>query len=257
MSDWTDFITSVQKHVSSLEATGCDVPFFRGHSHSTWKLLSGLGRRSPKHFKRSNIESILYYDFISLAGPLLDRGDSSWDTLFTMQHHGLPTRLLDWSTTFAVALYFAVRPYVTFDGEEYVHQDLDTKANPCVWILNPFKLNKTSLKNEVVLSPNTDLEVTYFQCFVEEVKKFPGKVAAFNPPHIGRRLAVQKGAFTFHADLFTPLEEQHASLVTKVLLPRTAIGDARAFLSLAGISEFSLFPDLDGLARHLNDLHVR
>ena len=52
----------------------------------------------------------------------------SWLTL--MQHYGLPTRLLDWSESPLVALYFALS------------SDEDAKADAAVWVLNPMKLNK-------------------------------------------------------------------------------------------------------------------
>ena len=99
MSDWTDFVSEVQAYISELRAGGCDAPLFRGHRDETWPLLCGLGRLKPPH-NPTRVEIILY--FISRGGPLLERQGSSWDVLFAMQHHGLPTRLLDWSTTFAM-----------------------------------------------------------------------------------------------------------------------------------------------------------
>lgn len=112
MSDWNTFIADVQRDLASLEERGCDTPFFRGHSNCEWKLLCGLGRQNPEEYKKKNLETILYYDYMSLAGPLFENPHSSWDVLFSMQHHGLPTRLLDWTLTFSVALYFAVKKYL-------------------------------------------------------------------------------------------------------------------------------------------------
>lgn len=253
MSEWSVFISEIQKHLSTLEDAGCDAPFFRGHSDINWKLLCGLGRQNPEDFKKKNIESILYYDFTALAGPLLDRPSSSWDVLFSMQHHGLPTRLLDWSTTFSVALYFALKPY------RFLKSFPDKAANfppVCIWVLNPFELNAATMKYETVLNPDTDLDSSYWDYFISDEKKFPGDVIALSPVQVSRRQAVQRSVFTFHSHIFDPLEVSHSNLIKKFVLPASAIPEGFAFLELAGIHEYSLFPDLDGLSRYLKGQHV-
>lgn len=252
---WQEFISGVQQHLLALEESGCDCPFFRGHNDSNWKLLCGLGRRGPDDFKKKSIESILYYDFLSQAGPLLQRPDSSWDVLFSMQHHGLPTRLLDWSATFAVGLYFALKPYISL-ASFGPHAFAALKHEPCVWILDPFELNRKMSGEPVVLNPEIDLHGTYQEIFVEECKTLDADVIAVNPTQAGKRLAAQRGCFTLHADLFTPLESGNPSFIRQFILPKEAIAEGIGFLKLAGMNEYSLFPDLDGLARHLKKLHV-
>lgn len=255
MSAWSDFLQSVQSHLSDLDDAGCDCPYFRGHSDGNWKLLSGLGRREPEDYKKKNIESILYYDFLSQAGPLLQRPDASWDVLFSMQHHGLPTRLLDWSTTFAVGLYFALKPFISIAcsaPEALEVQDI----NPSIWILDPFELNKEMNGFAAVLNPEMDLEGTYQEIFIEESKQLSEKVVAVNPSQSGKRLAAQRGCFTMHVDLHIPLEVVVPSVVKHFPIPREAIVEGVGFLRLAGMHEYGLFPDLDGLARHLKSLHV-
>lgn len=255
MSAWQDFLIEIQTHLSSLEDSGCDCPFFRGHVDLRWKLLCGLGRQRPDEFKKKNIESILYYDFLSQAGPLLQRPDSSWDVLFSMQHHGLPTRLLDWSGTFAVGLYFALKPYVSLaSSAPEAFNALD--RNPCIWVLDPFELNRAMSGEPVVLNPEIDLEGSYQEIFIEEAKTLGSKVMAVNPTQGGRRLAAQRGCFTLHADLFSPLESESPSFLKQFVLPKEAIVDGIGFLRLAGMNEYGLFPDLDGLSRHLKTLHV-
>jgi hypothetical protein len=253
MSGWTSFLSGIQKHISALERSGCDTPFFRGHNDGSWKLLCGLGRQRPEAFKKSEVEGILYYDFMSLAGPLLERDASSWDILFAMQLHGLPTRLLDWTATFGVALYFAVRLYRTSEAATTKQDSLEP---PCVWVLDPFQLNLATTNEASILNPQTDLTVTYQSNFIEAKKSILGDVIAINPTQLTRRQAVQRSVFTLHSDLFTPLEHLHRSSVKQFILPTAAIPDAIAFLSLSGVNEFSLFPDLDGLARHLKAQHV-
>ncbi|MFN4275606.1 MAG: FRG domain-containing protein [Ferrovibrio sp.] len=251
MTKWEKFLADVQVHISSLELQGCDVPFFRGHSNGSWNLLCGLGR-SSKARKFKYMESTLYYDFVALAGPLLNDANSSWDTLFAMQHHGLPTRLLDWSHTFSVALYFALKPYLGMKSKPRISE----VELPCIWILNPFALNKMSMNNDSIFNPHTDLDLTYWEAYIEENKKFPADVVALSPPQTSTRLAVQRSGFTFHNDIEEPLEKKYADYLTKFVIPAAAIPEALTFLTLAGTNEYSLYPDLDGLARYLKIRHL-
>ncbi|HEY9104816.1 FRG domain-containing protein [Chitinimonas sp.] len=229
------------------------MPFFRGHSDGSWPLLSGLGRQAPDAFKKQDIESILYYDFLSLGGGLLGRSADSWDVLFAMQHHGLPTRLLDWTTTFASALYFALRPYLALRS----FPDIPiAKLRPCVWMLDPFELNRLAKRDPAVANPYTDFEGTYQEAFIEGTKSLGARAVAIIPPQHSPRQSAQRSVFTLHDDLFVPLESFSGECLRKFELPPDSLSDAMSFLTLAGVHEFSIFPDLDGLARHLKSEHV-
>ena len=77
-----------------------------------------------------------------------------------------------------------------------------------------------------------------------------------NPTQTGKRLAAQRGCFTLHTDLFSPLETGNPAFLRQFLIPKAAVVEGVGFLRLAGMNEYSLFPDLDGLARHLKRIHV-
>lgn len=253
MTDWPQFVKGVQAHIRMLAETGCDMPFFRGHSDSRWPLLCGLGRQAPNEYKKQNVECILYYDFLSLGGSLLGRRADSWEVLFAMQHHGLPTRLLDWTTTFAASLYFALRPYLAFRNfPEAPIPDI----RPCIWILDAFELNRREQHDPAIANPYTDFEGTYQENFIEGTKSIGARAVAIMPPQHSARQAAQRSVFTLHNDLFTPLETFAGDCLHKFELPPNSLNDAISFLTLAGINEFSVFPDLDGLARHLKSEHV-
>ena len=82
-------------------------------------------------------------------------------------------------------------------------------------------------------------------------KKFPNTIIAIgaNPPNT--RIHAQKGAFTIHKNLEIPLEKLFPDYVKKIVIEPELFGAIRQFFRLTGISEFSLFPDLDGLARFI------
>lgn len=237
MNTWDKFLRTVEDTMDKYRSEGSDILFFRGHGDSGWKLEPSLWRDNY----HNRLEGILYYDFVSNAAPLLPPNSNSWDILFEMRHCGLPTRLLDWSENFAVALYFAIS---------------NAPVNPCIWILNPFKLNRLSSEQEGILNPTTDLEYSYFGAFIDQEETSYENPIAIYPTKQSKRIFAQKGAFTLHGTTRTPLEELYPECLTKIELPKNAIEKASAFLELAGINEYSVFPDLDGLSRYLCKRHL-
>ncbi len=65
------------------------------------------------------------------------------------------------------------------------------------------------------------------------------------------------GLFTLHGSINTPLNlnPKISTLIKKFIIPSDAIADARKFLKLSGINHYSIFPDLEGLAKHLTEKH--
>lgn len=217
------------------------VLFFRGQEQEDWGLVPAIGReRSWTDEERAAREFQLFYDFKIHAGNLLEDEDDAWRIAFLMQHHGLPTRLLDWSASFAIALHFALRHAAEHDA--------------VVWILDALHLNRELLGREQLIM-HSDLDGDYQDYFIARRKKLPGRVMALAPSRSSPRLQQQRGFFTLHGELGTGLEEILPSALTKIVIPRALCGEARTFLRLSGVNEFSLFPDLDGLARHLNYTH--
>lgn len=209
---------------------------FRGHGDTRWDLIPSIGRNAAY----AHVESIVYFDFVTMAGALLPENASPWSVALAMQHHGLPTRLLDWTDNFAVALHFALR-----------HRTTET---PCVWVLDPFALNDSmgwgkSLPNLV------DLGADYSKFFIEASKSLDEKVIAVAPNRHHPRAFSQRSFFTVHNDIATPMDKLAPKALEKIEIPESAIPGAKQFLALAGVNEYSLFPDLDGLARELRKMH--
>jgi hypothetical protein len=227
---WSDIYQNV---LSTISTFGVDTLFFRGHAKSNWKLLPKLGRYKNLDLE---VERIVYFDYVVRAGSLLQENGSSWSNIFSMQHHGIPTRLLDWTESFAVALYFAIR---------------DADEDACIWILDPFTLNKETIGEETLYDPS-DLGADYREYYIDETKKMGHKVVAMNPLRHHPRIFNQKSGVTLHNDLKIPLEMLCPTAVKKIEIPVAAFDEAFDFLTLSGISEFSVFPDLDGLAREIN-----
>src|ERR1044071_6575015 len=127
------FFTKVEKAKEDLGITSGEECFYRGHANTDWPLLPSLLRHCYAQKLRDSavrgLEANLFYEFQARARELHQRPLSGWDTLFFMRHHGLATRLLDWTEVHGVALYFAINT-------------ADSSTTPCVWVLNPYRLNE-------------------------------------------------------------------------------------------------------------------
>jgi hypothetical protein len=232
MNEWERFLRNVESATRDI-----DEPFFRGHPDSSWQLIPSLGRfRFHKWF-----ENNIYYDFLTYGASWLPQGRDSWDTLFIMRHHGLPTRLLDWTQSFSTALWFATR---------------DCKNDGALWILDPYALNKATYHDDAILHPQSDFDHDYYDYFIcDPRKRFPARALAILPNKATDRVLAQRGVFTINKHRDEALDNICKRAFHKLVLPGAALPDARKFLKLAGTNEFTLFPGLDGLAEWLAQEH--
>lgn len=236
MDAWSNFLSKVDDKINAVTKKGYGVPYFRGHGDVSWPLKPSLGRK----IYPPDTESVLYHDFLIHAGTLLPANNTPWDILFTMRHHGVPTRLLDWTETFSVALYFAVK---NFSGRA------------AIWILDAAELNDRSCDRANILHPEIDLSHNYYDYFISKSESFIGQAVAVRPTKTYLRVSAQRGVFTVHNDLDNSLDALFPESTSKIILHRSALPEAKKFLDLSGINEYTLFPDLDGLSRWLGAIY--
>jgi hypothetical protein len=94
----------------------CSHMVFRGVSDSIYKLLPCISR-NPNDIEN---EQSLFKDFKIKSLSVINRlPNTEWEYLALAQHHGLPTRLLDWSFSYLIALYFSVNGNSDVDGAIY------------------------------------------------------------------------------------------------------------------------------------------
>ena len=138
---------------------------------------------------------------------------TNWDWLALGQHHSLPTRLLDWTSNPLVACYFAV--------EEDSDQD------------------------SLIYAYNIKLFISV------EDNPYPfqyKRVGKFIPRHITARITSQSGIFTIHPNPYEPFRSDH---IDRIIIPNKIRFELKQTLNRYGINRVSLFPGLDGLARHI------
>jgi len=233
---------------------------FRGADNAAYDLNPNLLRRPYPHNAEelARLENSLWVEFRlrskHLVGHLVE---SSWEALLTMQQYGFPTRLLDWSTSLAVAAYFAVR-------------DIDSENDGAVWMMASRRLMELrgfpGAWRTVVGDPA--LQSLGIRDNPDELVAFNAQVPApLAPDHFSPRMITQQGIYTLHTFERNALEKLAVSdgddfggsgFLHKIIIPACAKEALRSELTLlAGVSEHVLFPDLDGLARSIVAEHKR
>ena len=227
-------------------------PWFRGHGDERWELMPKLYRNHPPKRGIRIVEDELRQEFTMRAPSLTSElPKNSWEWYFLMQHHGAPTRLLDWTESALIALYFAVR-------------EKRDKSDAAVWVLEPWLLNGAVLGVEEVIPPG--LGEGLFKADVDRYKDWlPNRYeisgdlrkelpVAIYPTHFSRRISSQRSCFTIHGsrpDGFDRLPDEALAGLAKIIIPVATVGQVEDDLAVAGIDELTIFPDLDGLGRLL------
>jgi hypothetical protein len=203
---------------------------FRGHRDARWEL--GLGHK----FENCNEDDykIMQKNFRRrcMALPPLNymTENDNWKWLFHAQHHGLKTKLLDWTTNPLVALYFSVEKIVS--KIEY------NTINGCVWLLRMDKERFKELEN----LPDP-----------EKNKNWIG----ISPPPINQRIERQSSKFTYHPKPCEPLINENTDTNDIIMICINNINNANEKiireLGIMNVHHASLFPDVDGIAKFVDE----
>jgi hypothetical protein len=234
-------LASFEDFISAVRAYDGEYTVYRGIKHKDYDLRPRVGRivlSDDKKLLQEEIRLLRWFRDRSVPYVNISTTDwENWDWLVLAQHHGLPTRLLDWTRNPLVAAYFAV------EREHLPHELSKHSEDSAVYVI---KRKDIEVISNAYFESDSGHRPDIFDC--QEVKKIV-------PSHIDTRIIAQVGIFTAHPDPTDPnpfIEED----IEKLIIPNAQRRDWKKTLNLLGINRASLFPDLDNLTSHLTWLRT-
>lgn len=245
IQSWTDLLELLYMDAWRPEINRFRSPYvYRGLSDADYPLVTSLIRLGGNY---AQMEPHLLRNFRKYAHRNIVERDTAWHWLSLAQHHGLPTRLLDWTVSPLVAAHFATANTEKFDRDGVV------------WMVNSRRVHKmlpAKLKAELdregadyftvemlarTVSSLGDLDALSPPCFN----------IFFEPPSIDDRITNQYALFSTMPDPAARLDawlKEYPELWQRIIIPARLKWEVRDKLDQANITERVLFPGLDGLS---------
>jgi hypothetical protein len=249
-------IDSFSKKIESYIKTNDGKILYRGIGKTSYSLLPSLYRHSTitniGEFKK--LERSLLQEFQSRSIPFVNQGfnriSDDWDTLFLMQHYGVPTRLLDWTENPFIALYFALTS-ASYDKMSKTYME-----DSGIWVVNASNWNKAVINksgfDEGILSHKSEKLAYYDPVHNDNLPDWP---LFINGVHNSQRIVSQKGVFSIFGEQTTPMENAKIKIGKKdlklLIIPKDTTESLLNSLLSIGITDSVVFPDLEGLAKEL------
>jgi hypothetical protein len=246
--------------------------FFRGHADTEYTALPTIFRANPndpQNLRYVEKEQELFHDIIMRCPEEFVSCASAFDHLVKMQHYGLPTRLLDITNNPLVALYFACctlagKGNQGKDGEVLIY----SIPNDEIKFYNSDTVSVVSNLSKMGADfnfENVNHHKSYIHAIREEKPYFADEVKdehlhsviCVKPKLDNRRIVKQSGAFLLFGmgvrktDHTRISENYHSESIKKIEIPKSAKETIMRELKNVAISESTLFPEIDYVARSL------
>ncbi|GKX41584.1 hypothetical protein SOASR015_06180 [Pectobacterium carotovorum subsp. carotovorum] len=273
-------VVSIQKlskfieHISDIEKKPEHTLFFRGHADTEYQAQPSIFRLIPESdtaAKYIDKEAQLFHDMIMRCPEDFVNCTSAFDFLVKMQHYGLPTRLLDITSNPLVALYFACCTLLGKNGktgEVLIYQvpDRDIKFydSDTVSVISnlsklpsDFDINKVNYRKRYLHTIKA--EKPYFEDVI--IENDLHRVICVKPKLDNKRIIKQSGAFLLFGmgvgtgyQKITPAkipDEFHSASIKRINIAASSKSKIIEELKNVAISEATLFPEIDNVARFL------
>lgn len=276
--NWTELQDLLSRGVWNEDFDRYRSPYvFRGLSDARYPLESAI-TRFVGGTGRWELEGHLLRNFLKYAQQDIEVPESPYYRLAIAQHHGLPTRLLDWTYSPAVAVYFATGGRTDVDGAVWavdyvrVHKrlpaflrgfldrlntemfDADLLDDITRQLLEQYSEGRARAPQTGVLEMFNMLEA--IEAFVAEQPE--DYVLFFEPPAIDQRIVNQAALFSTQSDPRIAMDtwlERQPELFYRIIIPAKRKSEFRDRLDQVNVNQRTLFPGLDGIAGWLTEYY--
>jgi len=228
---------------------------FRGMADARTLLDSNLVRLAAGYQDLAKLESHILRNFRKYAHSTSAAGDSTWHWLALAQHHGLQTRLLDWTYSPLVAAHFVTEDLNLYDRDGVI------------WCVNHRAGNSFlpgNFRNELEAAGADVFTAEILDCVcrgLEDLEQLSGPefILFLEPPSLDARIVNQFALFSMMSRAACTMDgwlRTHSDMARKIIIPAALKWEIRDKLDQAGITERVLYPGLDGIARWLSRYYL-
>lgn len=240
-----------QEHNTSIKRLR-SAYFYRGLPNVDFNLLTSLQRNCGE--QKQVLEPMLLKNFTKYAimeEPTL--ADSVWQQMIIGQHHGLPTRLLDWTHSPLIALHFALT--------EGNLADLD-KHDCVVWRMDMRDMNENlpqKYRDALNAEKTFVFSVEHLNSVVKDLAQYDADMGCkamvnIEPPSVDQRIINQYSFFSVVPSGITCVDdflERYTKNTVRYIIKKELRWDARDLLDQYNVNERMVYPGLDGLTKWL------
>ena len=228
---------------------------YRGMGNERNSLSTSLVRLAPEYPDLPKLEAHIVRNFRKYAHATSVAGDSIWNWLALAQHHGLQTRLLDWTYSPFVAMHFATNDLALYDRDGVIWCINHRESNRL--LPEPLRCEAEACGADVFTAEMLDQVCRS----LEDLGKLSerGFVLFLEPPSLDARIVNQFALFSMMSRADCTLDgwlHEHPGVARKLILPANLKWEIRDKLDQAGITERVLYPGLDGIGRWLSRYYM-
>lgn len=215
--------------------------WFRGQENSQWPLIASI-QRGSLYQKETFITNDFYIYVNQIEDDMPEKTDyAAWMSL--MQHYGLPTRILDWSSSPLIAGYFALE------------KNREEKNDSCIWVLIPQKINMQEGFGEYVYPIDAytiqQMLAPAFHPDFETEDRFKDKIIACHSVEKNLRMYSQQSSFTVHNSRRRLEDICDSEILFKFVIPCQYKQEIYESINILGISTSFIYPDMEHISKDI------